>query len=325
MVDKHREVDKQKILEYILKNEARHIERYGFPRAYARRDIAEKFRISRHTAARKLDELVMEGKLYRVYEFVYFPIWYYYPYYYRTQVAVIVYAREPGTKTPDPIAEVRVTCVSMEPGKYDPDQLEKAVLHTLVLLNPKSYWKEKIDLGELLVEYTAREVDEKIEADEVADSLPCFWRVGYCERMAVFYRSRRESKLRYIYDEWWLDIRNWDKRVQDTLDRVSTAMYGKPFRELSSEEKRNVLDTHEVREVLIPTTGDYLYPEEWTSKLIMKLGEWRTIFTETGSGKTHFLAYPGSVSIADLEIEAVKTCRVNTVFSNVLGKLVRVK
>jgi len=111
--------------------------------------------------------------------------------YYRTQVALMFYARVPRRKTPDPIAEFRVCVVSDKEGMYDIHKLERACLYIGVILAPQTYWIKQESI------VTAREIDEPIDPDELELSVPVYKRLNYAERYACFFRSRRESS------EWW--------------------------------------------------------------------------------------------------------------------------
>lgn len=118
--------------------------------------------------------------------------------YYRSQYAVMFYTEEPRTKTPDPIAEFRVTGVSETKGRYDRDELMNDCIYIGVVLAPQTFWiKQKV-----LV--TAREIDEEVDQDELAFSVPVFKLLDYCERYAIFFRSRRGDMWRAIHVDWWM-------------------------------------------------------------------------------------------------------------------------
>lgn len=120
---------------------------------------------------------------------------------YRTQFAMLFYVEKPRTKSPDPIAEFRVTAVSNVRGKYDLGQFERACIYIGVILAPWTYWiKQKFMI-------TADEKDEAIDPDELSYSVPVFGRLNFAERYAVFFRSRRKEED-YWRDEhpyYWLD------------------------------------------------------------------------------------------------------------------------
>lgn len=107
--------------------------------------------------------------------------------YYRTQFAILFYAIVPRPKTPDPIAEMRVTAVSNVKGKYRLEEFERACIYTGVILAPQTYWIKQ----QFMV--TADETDEPIDADELAYSVTVYKKLNYCERYAVFFRSRRDK------------------------------------------------------------------------------------------------------------------------------------
>ena len=121
--------------------------------------------------------------------------------YFRTQYAMMFYAEAPRTKSPDPIAEFRVTAVSNRTGAYRLEEFERACIYIGVILAPQTYWiKQKWEI-------TADELDEPIDADELQYSVPVHKRLNYAERYAVFFRSRRpeEDKWRTKYPYWWAD------------------------------------------------------------------------------------------------------------------------
>ena len=119
---------------------------------------------------------------------------------YRTQFAIMFYSSVPRTKTPDPIAEMRVTVVSHRPGQYRLEEFERACIYVGVILAPQTYWiKQEMEI-------TADELDEPIDPDELQYSVPAYKRLNYCERYAVFFRSRRsdEEKWRVKNPYWWV-------------------------------------------------------------------------------------------------------------------------
>jgi hypothetical protein len=119
--------------------------------------------------------------------------------YYRTQFALMFYTEQPRTKTPDPIAEFRVTVVSNQRGKYDLQEFERACIYVGVILAPQTYWiKQKIRI-------TANEKDEPIDVDELTYSVPVHKKLNYAERYAVFFRSRRGTEAwRQSHIGWWI-------------------------------------------------------------------------------------------------------------------------
>jgi len=118
---------------------------------------------------------------------------------YRTQYAIMFYSSVPRTKTPDPIAEMRVTVVSNRPGQYRLEEFERACIYIGVILAPQTYWIKQER------EITADELDEPIDPDELQWSVPAYKRLNYAERYAVFFRSRRGKELwREEYPYWWV-------------------------------------------------------------------------------------------------------------------------
>ncbi len=119
--------------------------------------------------------------------------------YFRTQFALMFYTEEPRSKTPDPIAEFRVTVVSNRRDRYNLQEFERACIYVGVILAPQTYWiKQKVVI-------TANEKDEPIDVDELADSVPVHKRLNFAERYAVFFRSRRgEEGWRQTHIAWWL-------------------------------------------------------------------------------------------------------------------------
>jgi len=119
---------------------------------------------------------------------------------YRTQYAVMFYALVPRTKSPDPIAEMRVTVVSNKRGQYKLEEFERACIYIGVILAPQTYWMKQER------EITADELDEPIDPDELRYSVPAYKRLNYAERYAVFFRSRRseDEKWRVKNPYWWV-------------------------------------------------------------------------------------------------------------------------
>jgi len=172
-----------------------------------RSEVADRLGITYSSARYWLERLVEKGYLSKKVAWVIRPymrrVFYYpvaVPVYYRTQFALMFYAEEPRTKTPDPIAEFRVTAVSDVKGKYDLAEFERACIYVGVILAPQTYWiKQKAIV-------TASEIDEAIDVDELEYSVPVKKRLNYAERYAVFFRSRRGYDLwREKYPYWWLD------------------------------------------------------------------------------------------------------------------------
>jgi hypothetical protein len=120
---------------------------------------------------------------------------------YRTQVTMMFYAKAPSAKTPDPIAEFRVTAVSQKPGQYDIEEFKRACIYVGVVLASQTYWMKQE------VEITADEKDEPIDTDELRYSVPAYQRLNFAERYAVFFRSRRDEdrKWKNLYPYWWTD------------------------------------------------------------------------------------------------------------------------
>jgi len=119
--------------------------------------------------------------------------------YFRTQLAIMFYAEIPRSKTPDPIAEFRVTVVSNRKGMYNLQEFERACIYTGVILAPQTYWiKQQFKI-------TANENDEPIDVDELTYSVPVHKRLDFAERYAVFFRSRRgDESWRQTHIVWWL-------------------------------------------------------------------------------------------------------------------------
>lgn len=118
---------------------------------------------------------------------------------YRTQYSIMFYKKiEPRSKTPDPIAEFRVTGVSDVRGRYKKEDFQQVCIYTGVILAPQTYWiKQDIYV-------TADEVDEEIDEDELAYSVSVFKLLNYCERYAVFFKSKMYgSRWRQERPNWW--------------------------------------------------------------------------------------------------------------------------
>jgi len=112
-------------------------------------------------------------------------------YLYRTQYSLCFYTEIPRTKSPDPIAEFRVTVVSDRKEQYDLKEFEQACIYIGVILAPQTYWiKQKTIV-------TADELDEKIDPDELVWSVPAKKKLNYAERYAIFYKSKQGP------DNWW--------------------------------------------------------------------------------------------------------------------------
>jgi DNA-binding Lrp family transcriptional regulator len=171
-----------------------------------RSQIAERLGITYWAARYWTEVLVREGVLRkevvysvrrfvrRIQYFVVVPV-----VYYRTSYAIMFYAVAPRTKSPDPIAEMRVTAVSNVKGKYRLEEFERACIYIGVILAPQTYWMKQER------EVTADELDEPIDVDELPYSVPVYKRLNYAERYAVFFRSRRreEEKWRSQHPYWW--------------------------------------------------------------------------------------------------------------------------
>jgi len=172
---------------------------------FTRSEIAERFGITYWSARYWLDKLAEEKFVrkevirvdkrrrvfyYRVIVAVY----------YRTQYAIMFYTEEPRVKSPDPIAEFRVTAVSNRKGQYDLKEFEKACIYIGVILAPQTYWIKQ----EMWI--TADELDEPIDVDELQYSVHVKKKLGYAERYAVFFRSRRGVEAwREAHPYWWVD------------------------------------------------------------------------------------------------------------------------
>ena len=156
---------------------------------------------------------------------------------YRTQYAVMFYASVPRTKSPDPIAEFRVTVVSHKPGQYRLEEFERACIYVGVILAPQTYWiKQEMEI-------TADELDEPIDPDELQYSVPAYKRLNYCERYAVFFRSRRsdEEKWRVKNPYWWVT-----SEAPLPLPREGDYEYGEKYIK-DLEEKKIVLGVLSMR------------------------------------------------------------------------------
>jgi len=118
---------------------------------------------------------------------------------YRTQYSIMFYKKvEPRSKTPDPIAEFRVTGVSDMRGRYKKEDFQQVCIYTGVILAPQTYWVKQD------IRITADELDEEIDEDELAYSVPVFKLLNYCERYAVFFKSKMYgSRWRQTYPNWW--------------------------------------------------------------------------------------------------------------------------
>lgn len=165
---------------------------------FTRSEIAEMLGITYNSSRYWLDRLAEEGLLRREVVWTVRPyvrrIFYYKvipKIYYRTQFAMLFYSEIPGSKSPDPIAEFRVTAVSKIKGRYDLKEFEIACIYIGVILAPDTYWIKQF------VEITADETDEPIDPDELQYSVPVMKRLGYAERYAVFFKSRQDV------DEYW--------------------------------------------------------------------------------------------------------------------------
>jgi len=173
---------------------------------WSRSEVATKIGITYWSARYWLDKLAKENLLQKIIE-VPFPgqrrIFYEYRVplvYYRTQYAMMFYTEKPRTKTPDPIAEFRVTVVSGEKGQYDLKEFERACIYIGVILAPQTYWIKQ----QLMI--TADEEDEPIDVDELEYSVHVKKRLNYAERYAVFFRSRRGKEYwREEHPYYWAD------------------------------------------------------------------------------------------------------------------------
>lgn len=143
---------------------------------------------------RKVVTYTVKGRVRRVIYFLIVP-----EIYFRTQFALMFYAEKPRSKTPDPIAEFRVTVVSNRRDRYNLSEFERACIYTGVILAPQTYWiKQQYKI-------TANEKEEPIDVDELAYSVPVHKRLDFAERYAVFFRSRRGDDMwRQTHIGWWL-------------------------------------------------------------------------------------------------------------------------
>jgi len=141
-------------------------------------------------------EVVERGKVRRVYYHRVLPK----EYLYRTQLALMFYTKQPRTKTPDPIAEFRCTVVSPIKGVYSEEEFEKNCIYVGVIMAPQTWWiKQEYKI-------VASELDEPIDKDEVKYSVPVFGKLNYCERYAIFFKSRQGDEMyRHSRLEWWLE------------------------------------------------------------------------------------------------------------------------
>ena len=172
-----------------------------------RSQIAERLGITYWKARYWLEKLVTEKFIEKHVTFTIRPylrrITYFYVVpvvYYRTQFAIMFYALVPRTKSPDPIAEMRVTVVSNRRGQYKLEELERACIYVGVILAPQTYWIKQER------EVTADELDEPIDPDELQYSMTAYKRLNYAERYAVFFRSRRSEDVKWRVKNpyWWV-------------------------------------------------------------------------------------------------------------------------
>jgi len=125
--------------------------------------------------------------------------------YYRTTYAEMYYSEDPRVgknQTPDPIAEFRVTVVSDKPGRYNIAEFRRVCVYTGVILAPQTYWIKQSYV------VTAYEEDEPIDEDELPYSVPVYKKLNYCERYAVFFKSRQRPTSewwRAEHPDWWLE------------------------------------------------------------------------------------------------------------------------
>jgi len=172
-----------------------------------RSEVAAMLGITYWSARYWLDKLASEGKINKKVEWTikglvrrvtYYPIG---VYYYRTSLANMFYAEEPRVgknQTPDPIAEFRVTVVSDKPKQYDIADFRRVIIYIGVILAPQTYWIKQSYV------ITAYEEDELIDIDELKYSVPVYGRLNYCERYAIFFKSRqRVDWWRDEHPEWW--------------------------------------------------------------------------------------------------------------------------
>lgn len=178
---------------------------FEYEKGLTRSDVAAKLGITYWSARYWLDKLTSEGLLLRKAirtGKVIRRVLYYKPLpriYFRTQYAIMFYTKVPRTESPDPIAEFRVTGVSDTPKKYNIEEFKDVCVYIGIVLAPQTYWiKQEMEI-------TADELDEPIDVDELQYSVPVFKRLNYCERYAVFFRSRKneEEKWRTKYPYWF--------------------------------------------------------------------------------------------------------------------------
>ena len=157
---------------------------------------------------RAIDELLKERRIWRLIKEIIagkvFEARIYPPVLYRSILALLVYARYPDKKTPDPICEVRVTGVSHVKKKWDIEKWYSVCLTALICLNPFSYWAEMLNTGALNIVVKAYERDEEIDPDELPLSVPVYERLNWAERYVCFYASRRYRKWRDEHPDWWV-------------------------------------------------------------------------------------------------------------------------
>lgn len=177
----------------------------------SRTEIADMLGVSYWKARYWLEVLAEEGEIRK--EVVWWIVPYmrrvrYYPVtilppevmYYRTQYAIMFYTEKPRTKTPDPIAEFRVTVVSDKPDSFDIGYFNRVCIYIGVVLSPQTYWYVQLQT------VTAYEKDELIDTDELGYSVPVHKRLNYAERYAVFYTSKKGRNMwRHTHGEWWRD------------------------------------------------------------------------------------------------------------------------
>lgn len=126
--------------------------------------------------------------------------------YFRSSYAEMYYAEDPRTgkdQTPDPIAEFRVTVVSDRPGQYDMSEFRRVCIYTGVILAPQTYWIKQMYV------ISAYEEGEMVDEDELPYSVPVYERLNYCERYAIFFKSRQRPKSRWwrvTHPEWWKSV-----------------------------------------------------------------------------------------------------------------------
>lgn len=119
---------------------------------------------------------------------------------YRSSAMICFYTETPRAKTPDPIAEARVTVVSAEPGRWPKEKLRKLLIATMIAVAPQTYWSE---LGRI----EAYEIDEEIDEDELESSVPLVRAVDTPERQVVFFCSRKHVEHWWRLDrpEYWVE------------------------------------------------------------------------------------------------------------------------